>query len=102
MTAPVVIGTVGAGEVPKYESKERFSCMITTTCRMAWMSFDRLDAVDSGPEGRAPATARHGEQEGNGKPPPATGHRVHAPMDGRTRPARADDLVEARTRYRLT
>ena len=35
---PFFIGMPSApGYVPKYESKERFSCMITTMCRILWM-----------------------------------------------------------------
>ena len=35
---PFFIGIPSApGYVPKYESNERFSCMITTMCRILWM-----------------------------------------------------------------
>jgi len=38
MGAPFVMGMPSApGYVPKYESNERFSCMITTTCWILWM-----------------------------------------------------------------
>ena len=36
--APFFIGIPSApGKVPKKESKERFSCMITTTCLIVWI-----------------------------------------------------------------
>src|SRR5260370_28263601 len=39
---PLAAGISSApGKVPKYESNDRFSCMITTTCLMTWIPAPR-------------------------------------------------------------
>jgi hypothetical protein len=42
LNCPSLVGIPSApGKVPKYESNERFSCMITTTCRIRWIPWCR-------------------------------------------------------------
>ena len=46
MNVPFAAGMPSApGYVPKYVSNDRFSCMITTTCLMTWMSAPRAPAL---------------------------------------------------------
>ena len=52
---PFIIGIPFAPEyVPKYESNERFSCMITMTCLILWMPTSPSARIE--PKGRIAKT----------------------------------------------
>jgi len=70
---PCFIGIPSArGYVPKKESKERFSSMITITCRISWMSPVRRVC-------RTPATLLRGAEPPHPAAPTATRSRARGP-----------------------